>query len=335
MKKATLSILISILLCLQALAQSCLPNGIQFQRQGQIDSFTLNYPGCTVIEGGISFYGPTIVNLNGLSGLTAIVGFLQIGNAPNLTSLNGLENVTSIGSLQMYQSSLENLNGLEQITSVGDIDINGNIEMISLTGLNNLDSIGSHLLIRWNPKLTSLDGLENLRVVGGDFGIWANPLLTSLEDLEHLTSVGEVNEAEGMNIFNNALLSECAIGAVCEHLIHQPNTSYISNNAASCESNMEVHNQCLIGTNETLHKRPISIFPNPNNGAFTVKLPEPVKPGTMFRITDLMGRLLQEQKTEPGNAEQMVRAEILPEGLYFLQVVSEGILLAVEKFVKA
>ncbi|MBK6994713.1 MAG: hypothetical protein IPH31_07225 [Lewinellaceae bacterium] len=52
----------------------------------------------------------------------------------------------------MYQSSLENLNGLEQITSVGDIDINGNIEMISLTGLNNLDSIGSHLLIRWNPN---------------------------------------------------------------------------------------------------------------------------------------------------------------------------------------
>ncbi|MBK6994712.1 MAG: hypothetical protein IPH31_07220 [Lewinellaceae bacterium] len=57
MKKATLSILISILLCLQALAQSCLPNGIQFQRQGQIDSFTLNYPGCTVIEGASLFMG--------------------------------------------------------------------------------------------------------------------------------------------------------------------------------------------------------------------------------------------------------------------------------------
>ncbi|MBK6994715.1 MAG: T9SS type A sorting domain-containing protein [Lewinellaceae bacterium] len=90
----------------------------------------------------------------------------------------------------------------------------------------------------------------------------------------------------------------------------------------------------MIGTNETLHKRPISIFPNPNNGAFTVKLPEPVKPGTMFRITDLMGRLLQEQKTEPGTRADGSGRDFA-RGLHFLQVVSEGILLAVEKFVKA
>ncbi|MFN0176036.1 MAG: T9SS type A sorting domain-containing protein [Saprospiraceae bacterium] len=78
----------------------------------------------------------------------------------------------------------------------------------------------------------------------------------------------------------------------------------------------------------------IRIFPNPNPGTFTVEMPEPAKPGTKFRITDLAGRLVQEQKTEPGSTQQTVRAGALPSGMYFLQVVSEGRVLAVEKFVK-
>ena len=31
--------------------QTCLPDGITFVRQSQIDSFPFNYPGCTIIEG--------------------------------------------------------------------------------------------------------------------------------------------------------------------------------------------------------------------------------------------------------------------------------------------
>jgi hypothetical protein len=78
----------------------------------------------------------------------------------------------------------------------------------------------------------------------------------------------------------------------------------------------------------------IRIFPNPNPGTFTVELPEPAKRGTRFRITDLAGRMVQEQETELDIAQQTVQAGALPNGLYFLQVVSEGKVLAVEKFVK-
>ncbi|MDO8366252.1 MAG: YCF48-related protein [Saprospiraceae bacterium] len=76
------------------------------------------------------------------------------------------------------------------------------------------------------------------------------------------------------------------------------------------------------------------LFPNPNAGTFSVELPEPAKNGTKFQVTDLAGRLLQEQNTEPGRTQQTIRAGELPSGLYFLQVISEGRVIAIDKFMK-
>ena len=76
------------------------------------------------------------------------------------------------------------------------------------------------------------------------------------------------------------------------------------------------------------------ISPNPNLGTFSVVMAEPALPHMTFRITDLTGRLLMEKQTETGSRQQTVRASDLPSGLYFLQVVSEGKVLAVKKFVK-
>ena len=79
---------------------------------------------------------------------------------------------------------------------------------------------------------------------------------------------------------------------------------------------------------------PLRIFPNPNPGLFTVELPQPATPGMTFRVTDLAGRLVLEKQTEAGSQQQTVQAGNLPDGLYFLQVVQGGRVLAVEKFVK-
>jgi S-formylglutathione hydrolase FrmB len=53
---------------------SCLPQGITFTNQAQIDNFQTNYPGCTEIEGDVTIAGDDITNLNGLSVLTSIGG---------------------------------------------------------------------------------------------------------------------------------------------------------------------------------------------------------------------------------------------------------------------
>ena len=57
------------------MAQPCLPEGITFTTQAQIDSFQINYPNCTEIEGDVIISG-YITNLYGLSVLTSIEGNL-------------------------------------------------------------------------------------------------------------------------------------------------------------------------------------------------------------------------------------------------------------------
>ena len=111
------------------LSQSCLPEGITFTTQTQIDSFQINYPGCIEIEGDITinsvYSGDVIENLNGLNVITTIGNNFTIKLNYLLVSLNGLENLTSIeGYLRItFNSILTNLTALSNITSVVGLTI--------------------------------------------------------------------------------------------------------------------------------------------------------------------------------------------------------------------
>ena len=153
MKKFTLSIILalsSFALSAQS-ACTCLPEGITFSTQADINNFTTNYPGCVKIEGDVLISGQYITNLNGLSVLTSIGGELFIGDdwpgSSSLTSLAGLENLTSIG---------------------GNLHLYRNYALTNLSGLENLNSIGGDLVIHINI-LTSISGLENVSSIGGVF----------------------------------------------------------------------------------------------------------------------------------------------------------------------
>ena len=87
MKKLTLITAITInifLLTINLFSQPCLPEGITFHSQEEIDNFQTNYPNCTEIEGDVTISGDDIDNLNGLDILTAIGGSLVIGDTLNL-----------------------------------------------------------------------------------------------------------------------------------------------------------------------------------------------------------------------------------------------------------
>ena len=100
MKK--LYVLLTLLFLINGVfAQGCLPDGITFTTQTQIDSFHSNYPDCTNIEGdiflGIIGQSSDITNLDGLSVLTSIGGNLVFRVNYFLTNITGLANLTSIG----------------------------------------------------------------------------------------------------------------------------------------------------------------------------------------------------------------------------------------------
>jgi hypothetical protein len=140
-------------------SQSCLPEGIEFYSQAQIDSFSSDYPGCTVIEGNVVISsGYDITNLDGLNGLTSIGGNLKIYNNYALVNLTGLEGLTSIGS---------------------DLWIYSNSTLFSLSGLDNLESIGGLLQIVYNPGLQDITDIQSLDAASmTDLTITDNPCLT-------------------------------------------------------------------------------------------------------------------------------------------------------------
>ena len=83
-------------------------------------------------------------------------------------------------------AALTSLSGLENITSVGgSLSIWNNATLTNLSGFVNITSVGGSLYIDENDVLTSLSGLENITSVGGNLSIGSyyrgNLALTSLE----------------------------------------------------------------------------------------------------------------------------------------------------------
>lgn len=198
MKKITVLIIFAFIINNIVFSQSCLPYGILINTQEEIDNFQTNYPGCTEIEGGVVIYDQgtnNITNLNGLNVITSIGGFLVIGENNNLTNLAGLENLNYIGeNLEIeYNNSLTDITALSNITTIGEnLQISNNDLLNSLQGLNNITSVGGYVNIFLCNGLLSLSGLNNLTSIGGALRITLNPILINIDGLENITSIGEL-----------------------------------------------------------------------------------------------------------------------------------------------
>jgi hypothetical protein len=200
--------------------QGCLPEGITFDSQEQIDNFSANYPGCNEIEGSVTIYDynfNNITNLNGLSVLSEIGGDVSIYGTFQLTNLTGLNNLTTIGgslgfgSMDWGNPALSSLTGLEGLTSIGgclcigycpalgsiealqgltsvhDIQIQ-HVGLTNLTGLENLSSLPGSLTIS-ATSVNNLTGLGGLTSIGGSLLISASPL-TDLTGLNNVVTIG-------------------------------------------------------------------------------------------------------------------------------------------------
>lgn len=149
--------------------------------------FNCHYSGWSSSDSGKSS-GFADKDFGKLNKLKSIGGDLIVELFPyrpgNLTSLNGLENLSSIGGgiHTEYLSSLEGLSGIKEVQSLY-IEDASNIE-----GLSNLKRVcGDVSLI--NGSFDSFNGLRNLESVDGDFSIKASVDVNGTRTVEKFSKI--------------------------------------------------------------------------------------------------------------------------------------------------
>lgn len=178
-------------ICNSLKAQTCAIS-LTFSSQADIDNFAVNNPGCTSIDGDVLISGRDILNLDGLSSITNISGFLLINDNLFLNSLAGLSAVTHVGgeiNIEM-NSSLPNLTGLENLSSIGSsLRIVSNLSLVNISALGKITSVNGFLSVGANPYVASLSGLENITTINGPISIALNNRLKDMDGLSGLTSI--------------------------------------------------------------------------------------------------------------------------------------------------
>ena len=188
-------------------AQSCLPDGITFDLQSQIDNFQTNYPGCTIIEGDVYIEGDDIHSLGGLSVLTAFNGNVIIRQLSNLHNLTGLDNITSVeGDLKLEALwNLSNVSALSNLYNIGgDLIIEDCDSLQSFEGFENLLTIGGDFLYRWTEsEISNFEGFESLTIIGGAFVVDFTRIenFVGLNNLTTVSGVISVSQADNFISF--------------------------------------------------------------------------------------------------------------------------------------
>ncbi len=168
---------------------------------------------------------PALLDLSGLESLTSIHERLDVHDNDQLTSLAGLNRLSSVPTISVFNNpELTNLNALLSVAQLdGLLNIHNNDRLITLEGLNSLRVVGASVTIRENALLKNLDGLDALSTVGGAFKIEANPTLTGL-GIPGLSDVG------GDFVLSGTAAS--LLGGAFASLSHVGGNAFINDNPA-------------------------------------------------------------------------------------------------------
>lgn len=172
---------------------SCSDDSIFLSSQSEIDNFTTNNPGCTILRKLIidgTDASPAITSLAGLSGITTVTELLSISNT-SITDLSQLSALTSIaGPLVLRENAAQTTIGLNNLNLLGGLEIGQLTALTSLGDLNHnhIDSIFGDVYID-TTALTNLSGLVGVKFVDGNVKIAHSPLV-DLSDLNSLRNIG-------------------------------------------------------------------------------------------------------------------------------------------------
>ncbi|WP_196887832.1 T9SS type A sorting domain-containing protein [Aureivirga sp. CE67] len=152
--------------------------------------------------GNVHFYNnDALLNFHGLHNLETITENLFIVQNYLIQDLTGFESLTSIThELKLSATNAVSLNGVNNLTSVGRIYIYLSANLSDISALSSLTTVGTHLTL-WNLNgLTNLNGLENIQSLDFDISITDN------DDLEDCTGICPIINNE--NFTGSITLSE-------------------------------------------------------------------------------------------------------------------------------
>ncbi len=201
----------------------CPPELIIFDTQEKIDDFATIYPNCTDLPFSLKIRDIDVSDISIFSQLVEVDGDIEIAGT-NLQNLSGLENLVSLDNdlfilENPFLENVEALSNLEPfISNTSFVVVDGNDQLTSLEGLQNLDNV-YYLYIGNNSNLVDIEAIKDYNL-----NTFANTV----------------------TIHNNSSLSECSVTSVCETLNNQNITLEIENNAMGCDSITQVEFQCTI-----------------------------------------------------------------------------------------
>ena len=315
MKKLYILLLVNLFI-FNTNAQSCLPDGIAFEDQESVNNFQINYPNCTKIDGRVIISGDNVQNLDGLSALNSIGGYLTIGFTRSLTNIEGLGNITSLGgSLKIENTyALQNLTGFNNLTSIGgSLTIQYNDVLTSLTGIEGLTSVGGNLTIGYNKVLTNLTAMKELKTIDGNLSISNNVKLTSITGIANIDNT----TISTLYIIYNSILSTCEVQSICNYIAGEVVAANIFHNAEGCNSPQQVQEACQSSVGESNINNSFSITLNPSCDKIIINSLN-FTSNFNLSIFNISGQKMFEKKLT--NQETEINIGNIPRGIYIVRI---------------
>lgn len=108
---------------------------------------------------------------------------------------------------------------------------------------------------------------------------------------------------------------------------------WITNRLAWLDSNI-ARLEVVTGLEDLKDEKPISIYPNPNDGNFHVIINQLAWSDLDFNLHDNLGRLVYHQEIHPGiDPDHILNTNLLNDGIYFMRITSKDKLIHSEKIV--
>jgi len=171
----------------------------------------------TKINGSMYING-SVSDLSPLESIVIVNNAFEIKNTTNLINLDGLNNLRITGNVFpngfriMNNSGLESLFGLNNLEKTrGDAYIVNNDNLTNLEGLNSyVAASAGELRIQECDNLLSLSGLENLEGISDSLIIMLNPQLNDISSLSNLIFI----ERRIHILYNNSLPNLNGLGGI-------------------------------------------------------------------------------------------------------------------------